>query len=266
MNKITNKINLVNDVWKQKIETINIDPMYVANPRGMEVKEIITGQYTLPMPAFLDLVDRKINVPFMFSEAAWIISGSNLLSVVSEYMKGYARYSDDNIFMRGAYGPKVIDQFGYVVDCLENDRDSRQAVMNIWRERPGISKDIPCTTNMQFLIRDNELHMVTTMRSQDIVMGFTYDVFTFSMVAFAVKLLLAERNIDVKLGQLTVTAGSMHLYNNHYDEVQKWTKSEERDLMISAYVENVLSSKTYSELINKLQNTAALAYDVKVKK
>ena len=44
MNKISTKINLVNDVWKQKVETINIDPMYVASPRNMEVKEIITGR------------------------------------------------------------------------------------------------------------------------------------------------------------------------------------------------------------------------------
>ena len=67
MNKISNKINLVNDVWKQKVETINIDPMYIASPRGMEVKEIVTGQYTVPMPAFLDLVERKIKISNEFT-------------------------------------------------------------------------------------------------------------------------------------------------------------------------------------------------------
>lgn len=223
----------------------------------MEVREVISGHYEVPMPAYLDLVDRNVNVNFMFAEAAWIISGSNRLSGVTPSMKAYANFSDDGVFLRGAYGPKVVDQLGYVVDSIEKDNDTRQAVMNIWRERPGPSKDIPCTTTMQFLLREGKLNMVTTMRSQDIILGFTYDVFTFSMVAKAVQLLLKERGVDVELGTLFLNAGSMHIYERHYEQGTEWLDSTERDQKIGKHVLYIMeNSPTYESLITNLDMMA----------
>lgn len=248
--------NITNDVWQDKVDECLNNYQYTAAPRGLEVRERLAGQYTVPMPAFIDLVDRKVNVNFMFAEAAWIISGSNRLEDIVPHMKGYAAFSDDGIFLRGAYGPKVVDQLGYVVDAIEKDLDTRQAVMNIWRERPGVSKDIPCTTNMQFIVRDGQLNMITTMRSQDIVLGFTYDVFTFSMVAKAVQLLLRERGVNVILGTLTVTAGSMHIYSTYYEKGEQWLKSEDRDMDIHKAVAGVSSAQSYSHLIEMLKQGA----------
>lgn len=250
-------MNRTNEVWKNKVNDIAENPQYIASPRGMEVKENLADQYTVPMPAYIDLEARKVNVPFMLAEAAWIASGSNRLSDLTPTMKRYADFSDDGIFLRGAYGPKVVDQLGYVVDTLQKDKDSRQAVLNIWRERPGESKDIPCTTNMQFIIRDDKLNMVTTMRSHDIVLGYTYDVFSFSMVAKSVQLLLKERGIDVELGDLTVTAGSMHLYETHYEKYKEWTESDKRDETIKQIVDFIMNeSHTYEELIENLQESS----------
>lgn len=245
--------NPTNKVWQKTLFKVYEEPDYIASPRGMEVRERVGDGYTVPMPAFIDLVDRKVNADFMFNEAHWIISGSNRVADLTGTMKSYANYSDDGITLSGAYGPKVIDQFRYVVDCLENDNDSRQAVMNIWRERPGPSKDIPCTTNMQFLIRDGKLNMVTTMRSNDIVLGYTYDVFSFSMVANAVRLLLKERGIDTELGDLRVNPGSLHIYERHYNDVEHWRTTEERDRSIGERVLQVMEAETYHELLEKLQ-------------
>lgn len=248
--------NETNLVWQKKIKQCLNEYDEVSSPRGMEVREIISGKYTVPMPAYIDLFARKVNVSFMLAEAAWIISGSNRLEDISKYMKMYANFSDDGVFLRGAYGPKVVDQLGYVVDSIEKDNDTRQAVINIWRERPGVSKDIPCTISMQFLLRNEKLHMVTTMRSNDVVLGFTYDVFTFSMVAQSVKLLLNARGIPCRLGNLTVNAGSLHLYERHYDDVYEWEEAQERNMTIKEIVERVVNAPTYQDLINQLNKEA----------
>lgn len=252
-------MNQTNEVWKNKLGECLAHPDFVVKPRGMEVRERVGGQYKVPMPAYIDLVDRNVNLAFMFAEAAWIVSGSNRLEDVEPYMFVYKNFSDDGIFLRGAYGPKVIDQLAYVADCLIDDRDSRQSVLNIWRERPGPSKDIPCTLSMQFLIRNNTLYSVVTMRSHDIVLGFTYDVFTFSMVAKAVQLLLKERGLDVDLGILTVTAGSLHLYERHYDKAADWLNSEPTDPYIKDMVEEIDDVSSYSELIMRLNQLAEIA-------
>jgi thymidylate synthase len=226
----------------------------------MEVRERMAAQYKVPMPAYIDLVERKVNLPFMFAEAKWIISGSNRLSDLTPYMAAYKNFSDDGIFLKGAYGPKVVEQLGYITQTLLDDNDSRQAVMTIWRERPSGSKDVPCTVAMQFLIRNKHLHLITTMRSNDVVLGFTYDVFTFSMVAKSVQLLLKQRGLDVELGDLIVQPGSLHLYETHYPDVERWTKAKDRDPAISEAVAKLAICTTYDELIETLGD---LAHDSK---
>lgn len=244
-------MNLTVLEWKRQLQRI-LDDGIETNPRGMLVKEIVNGGYSVPMPAYLDLKDRKVNLPFMFAEAGWIISGSNRLMDVEYFMKGYANFSDDKIFMKGAYGPKVVDQLPYVTESILNDNDTRQAVLTIWRERPGPSKDIPCTVAMQFLLRGGKLHLVTTMRSQDVVLGFTYDVFTFSMVARAVQCILFMRGLQVELGNLYVNAGSLHLYERHFEDAKKWLESNEIDTRIEANVIGLENTMNYQQLINLL--------------
>lgn len=253
------RINKTNRTWQTVISDCYRRFDFVVEPRGMEVREILNGSYTVPMPAYIDLTARKVNLSFMFAEAAWIISGSNRLDQVTAYMKGYKNFSDDGVFLKGAYGPKVVEQLPYILETLLADQDSRQAVMTIWRERPSRSKDVPCTVAMQFFIRKGKLYSIVTMRSNDVVLGFTYDVFTFSMVAKAIQLLLKEKGVDLELGMLTVNAGSLHLYSNHYKQVElEWSLTEERDGSIELWVDEISEVQTYAELIEKLKE---LAYD-----
>lgn len=215
--------------WKVGIN----DVMRLGNeyaPRGQKVKELLSYSYALPMAhSVITVASRKMNYKFMFAEAAWIVSGSNWLDGLTDYLPRYADFSDDQVFLHGAYGPKVAEQYTYVVNTLVNDKDSRQAVMNIWRERPGTSKDIPCTLSLQFFIRNQMLDCVATMRSQDAIWGMCYDVFTFSMVANMIRLLLLKRGVSVALGTLHLTAGSFHIYERHYDETTKWLSCTKRD-------------------------------------
>lgn len=250
--------NKTNKIWAETVREIRDSPDYIASPRGMEVREKIAGQYTVPMPAFLDLSERKVNQNFMFAEMAWVAGGSNRLDELTHTMKSYENYSDDGVFLSGAYGVKVVDQYRYVVDMIEQDLDTRQAHMNIWRENPRDSLDKPCTTGMTFLVREDKLNMSVYMRSHDIVLGATYDMPTFSSVANSVRLLLKARGIDLELGDLTVTAASMHLYERHYEKVEDWINSEERDLEIGARVLHTLEAETYQDYIEILKRESKL--------
>jgi len=248
---------MTNSVWKQQLRRCLADYDHIVAPRSLEVREVKNGSYRVPMPAYLNLKSRNINVAFMFAEAAWILSGSNLLEDLTLYLKGYAKFSDDQVFMRGAYGPKVVDQLPYIVDTIAGDVDTRQAVLTIWRERPGPSLDIPCTVAIQFLVRNGQLNMITTMRSQDIVLGFTYDVFTFSMIATYVKLLLEERGIKLKLGNLYVNVASLHLYSDYYQRAEIWVETKVEDPQIREFVDAVLEGvSTHKQLIKSLRKGA----------
>ena len=206
----------INDVWCQLLSKIIIEGNE-SKPRDMAVKEIIGNQTVIDMSnPILSVPERKMGYKFMCAEAWWILSGRNDVESIAPYSKAISSFSNNGINFDGAYGPKVIDQLTYVVDVLSSDNDTRQAVINIWRENPRDSKDIPCTLSAQFLIRDGVLHCVDTMRSSDAWLGWVYDVFNFTCLSIYIALCLRERGINVELGTLTLNAGSQHLYERNF--------------------------------------------------
>ncbi len=164
-------------------------------------------------------IERKLGYRFMAAEAAWILSGSNQLSVIRPYAEAMAAFSDNGYVLQGAYGPKITEQARYVVDKLASDVNSRQAVINIWRESPRDTLDTPCTLSLQFLIRGKSLHVIATMRSSDLWLGWPYDVFSFTMTAMWVLLALGTR-YNLVPGVLYLNAGSQHLYARDLTKAQ----------------------------------------------
>lgn len=187
----------------------------VVSPRGMPIRELLAFQSIVDMSApRVTMAERKILEKFQFGEAAWILSGDNRVSTIGPYAKKISGFSDDGQRFFGAYGPKIIDQMSYVAQKIAQDVDTRQAVINIWRENPGLTKDVPCTLSLQFLVRRGALNCVATMRSSDAWLGWPYDVFNFSMVSWAVCMHVHAIKPELTLvpGVLFLTAGSQHLY------------------------------------------------------
>jgi thymidylate synthase len=181
----------VNSEWRRLVtQTLKFGEHRL--PRGNQCLSLFNQSSEISMidPIF-SLLERKINYRFMFAEARMILTGSNQTSFIEPYCKNILKFSDDGFVFQGAYGPKVTEQIRYIVDVLTKDRHTRQAVINIWRENPRESKDIPCTLSMQFIVTNNDLlNMHVTMRSNDLWLGFPYDVFNFSMIAHFVSSML----------------------------------------------------------------------------
>lgn len=223
----------VNDVWRLLIGDL-LDHGREVAPRGQKTKELIAYRTVIPMRnPVITVRSRKLGYRFLSAEAAWILSGDNRVETIAPYSKDVPRYSDDGYSFFGAYGPKFVEQLSYVVDTLYRDIDSRQALMTLWRERPGSTKDVPCTVSLQWLIRGLKLHCIVTMRSSDAWLGWPYDVHTFSMMSAAIAILYRQRyrklrepfatettNIaqeSLELGDLYLTAGSQHLYERNWE-------------------------------------------------
>ena len=265
----------INKIWQDNISDLAADYTYFSRPRGRDVREKIGIQYKYDLSnSVITLAERNMNYGFMFAEAAWILSGRNDLDYITKYMKSYSNYSDDGLTLNGAYGPKIVDQLSWCKEQIVKDKDTRQSFLNIWRERPAKSKDIPCTTSIQFLVRDNVLHLVVNMRSQDVLLGFCYDVFVFSMIARAMQLMLLEtKSKDVDLGICTVNVGSFHLYDSDYDTYYKMkgavngyvpvayqqlylTSGKFDALEIAANIPYIYPPSTFKQLIEMLNDLA----------
>jgi thymidylate synthase len=190
-----------------------------AKPRGLETKEILHNSVGFDMHyPIVNSPARLLNYKFMAAEAYWILSGDNSCAGIVPYCKNISKFSDNGHVFAGAYGPRYVSQLDYVVETLANDHDSRQAVIEIWRERPDPSKDIPCTLSLTFMIRDDTLHTSVTMRSSDVWLGLPYDFFNFTMMSILVGIKLQPKYFsDLKLGYLYWTGVSSHLYKTNYE-------------------------------------------------
>ncbi|MHB9145639.1 MAG: thymidylate synthase [Symbiobacteriia bacterium] len=147
-------------------------------------------------------------------ELLWYLSGRDDLQTISYYISKYADSSDDGSTLYGAYGPRLFaangqNQLQNITDKLRQDPDSRQAMISLFDavdlDRPH--KDVPCTCSFQFLIRNQRLHMITYMRSNDVILGLPHDIFSFTMIQEVL-----ARTLGYDVGTYKHMVGSLHLY------------------------------------------------------
>ena len=129
--------------------------------------------------------------------------------------------SDDGEHVNSNYGYLIkkyygFDQFNMCCQMLYDDQNSRQAIIHF---KPPVdfvaykSKDVPCTISQQFFIRDEKLHTIVTMRSNDIWNGVPYDIFFFTNNQIKLAMLL-----NVSVGTYMHNSGSLHMYKRDYDK------------------------------------------------
>lgn len=185
----------------------------IVSPRGMRTLEI-SPYHMGPIDCDKSVMfskKRKLNYYFLFAELFWYLSGKNDSISLSYYNSNISSFSEQGIH-DGAYGIELREQIRYIVDCLSKDADSRQAVMIFFRKNPRQSKDVPCTINLHFMIRDGKLNCYATMRSNDLIWGNNYDVPSFCGINQFI-----ARCLNVPVGILFLTSNSMHLYYHQYD-------------------------------------------------
>lgn len=224
-----------------------------SSPRGLSTRELIsyTTKTDMSKP-IVSLPSRKLDYTFMVAEAYWILSGSDRLDH-PVLRKNLIKYSDDGEIMAGAYGPPFAAQVQYVVKALSRDRDSRQAVIVIWRMNPPNSKDIPCTVAVQFMIRNGFIHTNVFMRSSDAWLGWPYDVFSFTMMTCFVALHFPIA-MRPKLGTLSLTAGSQHLYDRNIAQATSVCESSDNGDILTIGLYNLLTPDCLMNALGSLRN------------
>lgn len=155
---------------------------------------------------------RNLSMKYAIGELLWYLSGNNNLSEIQKYTSAWDRMSDNGVTVNSNYGWCIrhkygFDQWEYVRNLLKEYPETRQAVIHIKTADDANSYDVNCTVCLQFFIRDGKLYATTYMRSNDIWMGFPYDVFQFTCMQ-----ILMSMELGVEIGTYTHIAGSLHLY------------------------------------------------------
>jgi thymidylate synthase len=204
----------VDDLVRVVLEAILADGMRIEPTKGAAI-ELQGASLELRNPlARLSRTESRGRLFSSLGELCWYLAGSDSEDFIGYYLSKYEESAEKGV-VPGAYGPRLFggadgtSQVATITELLRRKPSTRRAVAQLFdaRDLRGTSIDVPCTCTLQFMIRSGSLHMIVYMRSNDVVLGLTHDVFAFTMLQE-----LLARSLGVELGTYRHFVGSLHLY------------------------------------------------------
>ena len=194
-----------------------------SQPRDLKVKEAILTNFMIdPRQPIANFPQRKFNWKYLAGELAWYLKQDRDVNYIGAFSNFWSHITNPNSNeINSNYGSLVFNkkQFGWVIDSLVADKNSRQAIMffnNPEFQFEG-NKDFVCTMYANFFIRNNMLNMKVQMRSNDIFYGLTFDAPFFAFLQQSVYLKLKETYPDLELGMYYHYADNLHFYERHFE-------------------------------------------------
>jgi thymidylate synthase len=196
------------------------------SPTKGKSSEIFGALLQLSNPrARLSLSETRGKAFSTIGELLWYFSGTNDLNFIKYYIPEYCKFSDDGETVYGGYGPRLFNMHGeynqinQVINILTDKPHSRRAVIQLFdaKDLEKHYKDIPCTCTLQFVIRDELLHLFVSMRSNDAYLGLPHDIFCFTMLQEII-----ARTLNKEVGQYSHAVGSLHLYEKHKESAENY--------------------------------------------
>jgi len=196
------------------------------------------------------LTTKKLHLKSIINELIWFLSGDTNTGWLNE---NGVRIWDEWATEEGDLGPVYgaqwtawptrdggsINQIDYVIDCLKNNPDSRRILFHAWNVeylpdekvspqdnvRQGRMALPPCHLLYQFYVADNRLSAHLLIRSSDSFLGLPYNT-----ASLAVLTMMLAQQCDLELGEIIVSTGDSHIYENHMDQVREQISREPRAL------------------------------------
>ena len=195
------------------------------------------------------LTTKKVHFKSVLHELLWFISGStNVKSLQENGVKIWDEWADENGDLGPVYGSQwrawpnfvlepletlsdgggflcttettvdsSIDQLAKVIDRIKTNPNCRRLIVTAWNPAEIDKMALPpCHCFFQFRTRGSFLDMQMYQRSCDVFLGVP-----FNIASYALLLEMVAQVTGYKAGVFTHTMGDVHIYNNHFDQVQQ---------------------------------------------
>jgi len=126
------------------------------------------------------------------------------------------------VFGANRMGIKHIDQLVDLINGIKSDPYGRRHIITAWN--PG-ELDLmalpPCHMMAQFYVSNGRLSCQMYQRSADMFLGVPFNIASYALFTHMIAQVC---NLDV--GDLIITLGDAHIYNNHIDQVKEQLSRE----------------------------------------
>ena len=182
------------------------------------------------------LTTKKIYFNHAVTELLWILQGRSDVGYLNDngltyWNADYERSGRTDGTLGPVYGVQWrnfngVDQIRKLIREIKNNPSSRRLMVNAWNAADLDDMALPpCHYGFQIYINDGKMDLMWNQRSADVFLGLPYD---FAM--YGLLLLMLAKGTDYTPGQLIVSLGDCHLYNNHIDQAKEQLSRDFRKL------------------------------------
>ncbi|PCJ96735.1 MAG: dCMP hydroxymethylase [Hyphomicrobiales bacterium] len=234
---------------------------FVTDKTGEKTIEILGASFLADEEAIFG----EINKEYIKEELEWYHSlSTNINDIRAGEPPAAWKYAADKYGnINSNYGkliftPIYFDQYANAMYELQINPNSRRAIMiynrpSMWEEYKENGKsDFICTNAVSFYIRDNKVHCVVQMRSNDVYLGYRNDR---AWHLHILKMMANDLNLEV--GDIYWQVQNLHIYEKHFKFIKPHTEYDaklENWVLVETPNDSYLLGNVFDDKKNRFPN------------
>ncbi|MBR4213078.1 MAG: thymidylate synthase [Bacteroidales bacterium] len=173
------------------------------------------------------LTTKKVHLKSIIYELLWFIAGDTNIKYLKDHgVSIWDEWADENGDLGPVYGHQWrsfptpdgghVDQLKNVVEQLKKNPDSRRHIVCAWNPAEVDQMALPpCHALFQFYVANNRLSCQLYQRSADVFLGVPFNIASYALLT-----LMIAQVCGYEPGEFVHTFGDVHIYRNHFDQVE----------------------------------------------
>lgn len=169
---------------------------------------------------------KKVHMKSIIYELLWFLKGETNIAYLKENgVSIWDEWADNDGELGPVYGKqwrswegkdgKVVDQITDLITQIKNSPDSRRLIVSAWNVTELQQMALmPCHTLFQFYVANGKLSCQLYQRSADVFLGVPFNIASYALLT-----LMIAQVCDLEPGDFVHTFGDVHIYNNHFEQV-----------------------------------------------
>ncbi|UKN00542.1 thymidylate synthase [Paracrocinitomix mangrovi] len=179
---------------------------------------------------------KKLHLKSIIYELLWFIKGDTNIKYLNDNgVRIWNEWANENGDLGPVYGAQWrnwngegIDQLSQVIEQIKKNPNSRRLMVSAWN--PSVMPDTsvsfeenvangkaalpPCHAFFQFYVADGKLSCQLYQRSADVFLGVPFNIASYALLT-----MMVAQVCGLEAGDFVHTFGDVHLYSNHYEQV-----------------------------------------------
>ena len=183
------------------------------------------------------LTTKKVHLKSIIYELLWFIAGDTNIKYLKDHgVSIWDEWADANGDLGPVYGHQWrsfptpdgghVDQLKNVVEQLKKNPDSRRHIVCAWNPAEVDQMALPpCHALFQFYVANGKLSCQLYQRSADVFLGVPFNIASYALLT-----LMIAQVCGYEPGDFVHTFGDVHIYRNHFEQVELQLSREPRPL------------------------------------